>query len=230
MNPIDYWKLCAEFSIVQAALLICGACPDDLQYEVEARTKQRPEGYIGVRTALLNAVQTKSLKAMIVEEDPSNHNGPPPISLHETLISGHDLNLFLKSKNMRSEFFEAYATAEAPSDGNGQQFPTKLNAAIKAWSAVTSDPELLRRKSPKQALKKWLTDNAATLGLLNKSGKPNQTGIDEICKVANWKPEGGATPTKSSEVPSPSRPLIHLPSQVKMVDVAPNDLDEEIPF
>lgn len=230
MDPIDYWKLCTEFSIVQAALLICGRCPDDLQYEVENTPRKRPDGYVGTRTALYNAIQTKNLKAIVVMDEHGDFGDSSSLNIYQTLIRGHDVNLFLKSKNMTSDFFEAYSTAEVSPRGGVQQFPIKLNAAIKAWTAVTSYPEFLRGKSPKQALKKWLTDNAATLGLLNKNGIPNQTGIDEICKVANWKPEGGATPTNSSEISPGSTPPIRLPSRLKAEPDFSVDSDEEIPF
>jgi len=91
-------------------------------------------------------------------------------------------------------------------------------------------------------LLKWLTEHAAELGLLNKEGRPNLTGIEEICKVANWKPEGGATPTPTSEAYPSQRPLIRLPEPAKptprrsfsadLDDAIPfsADLDDEIPF
>jgi len=230
MDPIDYWKLCSELSIVQATLLICGSCPDDLQYEVENSTRRRPAGYVGIRTALCNAIQSKTLKAAVVIDEQNDDGSGTALSLHGTLIRGHDVNLFLKSKNMTSDFFEAYAIANVSPGAVDQQFPIKLNAAIKAWTAVTNDPKLLRGRSPKQALERWLTENAADLGLVSKKGKLNMTGIQEIAKVANWKPEGGATPTHSSEVlPAPTS-LVRLPSRSEAGGVSIFGPDDEIPF
>ena len=55
--------------------------------------------------------------------------------------------------------------------------------------------------------------------------------------MANWKPEGGATPTPSAaKVESPARPLIRLPDPRPAVresgprETFSADLDDEIPF
>jgi hypothetical protein len=50
-------------------------------------------------------------------------------------------------------------------------------------------------KHPKGALSKWLREHAAELGLSDDDGKPNETGIEEVAKVANWQPGGGAPKT-----------------------------------
>ena len=113
--------------------------------------------------------------------------------------------------------------------------PPKLAAAIKAWSAVSGYPARLRGKSPKQAIADWLVENAGTLGLHNRDGSINRTGIEEICKVANWKPGGGATPTPALATLAPvaaARPLIRLPpppAESVRRDFSA-DLDDEIPF
>jgi hypothetical protein len=50
-------------------------------------------------------------------------------------------------------------------------------------------------KSPKQALAKWLREHATDFGMIDDDGKPNETGIEEVSKVANWQPTGGAPKT-----------------------------------
>jgi hypothetical protein len=42
---------------------------------------------------------------------------------------------------------------------------------------------------------KWLREHAAEFGLTDDDGKPNETGIEEAAKVANWQPTGGAPKT-----------------------------------
>jgi hypothetical protein len=44
-------------------------------------------------------------------------------------------------------------------------------------------------------LLKWLREHAADFGLSDEDGKPNETGIEEAAKVANWQPGGGAPKT-----------------------------------
>ena len=76
-------------------------------------------------------------------------------------------------------------------DSRNPRYAPKLAAAVKAWQSVTD----AGKKSPKQALDKWLREHAAEFGLTNDEGKPIEQAIEECSKVANWKPGGGATKT-----------------------------------
>ena len=82
-------------------------------------------------------------------------------------------------------------------------YAPKLAAAVRAWNEVTSNPEALNGKTPKKALEIWLRKHANEYGLTAKDGNPNELGIEEICKVANWKPAGGASPTPAPLSQSP---------------------------
>jgi hypothetical protein len=62
------------------------------------------------------------------------------------------------------------------------------------WQAVTD----AGKKSPKQALDKWLRENAVRFGLTNDEGKPIEAAIEECSKVANWNQSGGAPKTPSA--------------------------------
>ena len=53
-------------------------------------------------------------------------------------------------------------------------------------------------KTPKQALLKWLREHAAEYDLTDDEGNPQEKVIEELGKVANWKPEGGASSTPTS--------------------------------
>jgi hypothetical protein len=68
----------------------------------------------------------------------------------------------------------------------------KLAAAISAWQALASDPDMLAKRHPKTVALNWLRANAHSFGLLKPDGKVNEQGIEDIAKVVNWKPEGGA--------------------------------------
>jgi hypothetical protein len=46
----------------------------------------------------------------------------------------------------------------------------------------------------KQALDVWLGLHANEFGLTKEDGNPNETGIQEIAKIANWDTLGGAPP------------------------------------
>lgn len=69
MESLDYWRLCQELSIVQAALLITGHDPSvDHAYVEGWNIENRPIGYEAVKTALIHAVRSKSLEAIIRHE------------------------------------------------------------------------------------------------------------------------------------------------------------------
>jgi hypothetical protein len=64
IDGLDYWRLCDELSVVQAALLIVGVDPsgrdEGIDNQVPAR---RPKGYNAAKAALVNAVNGKRLAA-----------------------------------------------------------------------------------------------------------------------------------------------------------------------
>lgn len=233
MNALAYWALCPTFSIVQAAFLFCGKDPSHIDRQSEWLTKNHPHGYIPVKTSLLNAVVSGRLKATMsfvyYEEGESRD-----IDIHQTQIAREDLDEFFDNGGVPGHFFGRRfnnSSAGAARAGGAGQLPPKLNAALKAWAAVSSDPLLVRGKSPKQALKAWLVEHADELGLRKRDGELNEAGIEEICKVANWRPEGGATPTPSSLVtPSPLLLERHQTIAPEFRETYLPELDDEIPF
>ena len=74
---------------------------------------------------------------------------------------------------------------------NHPRYATKLAAAINAWIAI-DNKEKLKGKSAKKALSIWLREHAFEYNLTDLDGNPNETGIEECAKVANWQEKGGA--------------------------------------
>jgi hypothetical protein len=60
---------------------------------------------------------------------------------------------------------------------------------------VSSDQSALRNKTAKQALMVWLRKNADQFALTKDDGNPNEQGLEDIAKVANWDTKGGAPKT-----------------------------------
>jgi len=79
-------------------------------------------------------------------------------------------------------------------DPKHPRYAPKLAAAVLAWMATATEA-VTSGKSPKQALAKWLREHAADFGMTDDDGKPNETGIEEAAKVANWQLTGGAPKT-----------------------------------
>lgn len=194
MESLDYWRLCDEVSVVQAALLILGDDPTDKQYSVEKNTKSRPKGYEAARAALTHAILGGSLNATQRYE-----LGEYTPCWHSTTVKVDELRDWLVSRGFRSGFFFPDVSEETPDylSGSSPYYAPKLAAAVNAWLHVTKNLALLNGKTPKQAIEKWLREHAVTYGLTKEDGSPNEQGIEDIAKVANWKPTGGVAKTPS---------------------------------
>jgi hypothetical protein len=195
MEGLDYWRLCDSLSVVQAALLILNEDPSGPQFSVENRSaSSQPEGYTAVSTALKHAISSGKLPATIASFE--NGNQEQEISWHATVVAVEDLRVWLKSRGVKSGFFFPGAP-DGPDYLNEfhDNYSQKLAAAIAAWEAVTSDPELRKGRTVKQALDKWLRQHANEFGLTKDDGNPNEQGIEEIAKIANWDTKGGAPKT-----------------------------------
>jgi hypothetical protein len=197
MEALDYWRLCDEVSVVQAALLIVGEDPSQIQDYVDGNSPQnRPAGYDAVVTALGNAIFAKRLSAKIgyTGEDETQ------ISWHATRIGVENLKAWLKSKGIATGFF--FPTERPGPDYLSDAHPNyspKLAAAIEAWKAVSADPVLRRGRSVKQALNVWLRQHANKFGLTKDDGNPNEQGIEDVSKIANWDTKGGAPKTPGND-------------------------------
>jgi hypothetical protein len=110
-------------------------------------------------------------------------------------IKTEDVRKWLATRGVKSGFFFPDGL-DLPDylDSNNPRYAPKLAAAIRAWQAVT-DPG---KKSPKQALDKWLREHAAEFGMVDDDGNPVNLAVEECSKIANWQPGGGATKTPGS--------------------------------
>jgi hypothetical protein len=201
MDPLDYWRLCDELSVVQAALLIIGEDPSGIQNSGSHLGPQsRPNGYEAVMAALTNAIKRESLPARIIEfEDEVGQSREVP-DWHQTTVLVEDLRTWLRSRGITSGFFfpESPAGPEYLSQLHPNYSP-KLAAAVEAWKAVSSSDQLKRGRSVKQAMMVWLRQHANEFGLTKEDGSPNERGIKDVAKIANWDTKGGAPKTPSNE-------------------------------
>ena len=231
MDDLDAWKLAEELSVYQIALLMSGQNPSEIlafydYWDADLKSSTLP--YV---SALKNAVRSKRLKFKEVQ----NHD-QSDIDWHESTIEIESLIEWLKGRNAQDGFFLSNKEDfPAIADRTSPFYAPKLAAAVRAWTEVTSDPSSHSVKSPKQALEIWLRKHADEYGLTHKDGNPNEQGIEEISKVANWKPTGGVSPTPTySNPPTPSaqkgRKVRGKPTHPKQNNNVPNDDDEDISF
>jgi hypothetical protein len=194
MEPLDYWRLCDELSVVQAALLIVGEDPSRFQEQIDHMDEQsRPVGYGAAKFALTNAIKNQQLPANIV----GYYDDPSDPSWHLTVITFEDVRVWLRSRGIKTGFFFPEPQDSEPDylSTFHDHYSQKLAGAIQAWTAVSTDPTLRAGKTVKQALVVWLRQHANEFGLTKEDGNPNEQGIEEVAKIANWDTKGGAPRT-----------------------------------
>jgi hypothetical protein len=169
--------------------------------------EKRPPGYEAAKTAISNAMRSGQIIGKIVPLsqsiwspfDETHHEEAieDSINVSESRLEVASLKSWLADRGFTAGFFFPRGAA-APDylDSSHPRYAPKLAAAIQAWRATEN--ESMSGRSPKQALVKWLREHASEFGLSDEDGKPNETGIEEAAKVANWQPGGGAPKTPAT--------------------------------
>ncbi|MEC9346269.1 MAG: hypothetical protein VYB54_08575 [Pseudomonadota bacterium] len=226
MDDIDYWRLADELTIVQAALLVVGESPGPIAEYVEKwDAGERPPGYEAAKHAIKNALLNGRVKGSPVEETAVDWNGneigvvPGTAEIHHSLVDVLSLRNWLSDRGFRDGFFFPEKAGKPDYlDANNGRYAPKLAAAVGAWLAIGNTDDL-KGRHPKQALMKWLRENAASYGLTDDEGKPMETTLGEIAKIANWQPKGGAPKTPGQDIGNDTD-----------TESTANDLDSPIPF
>ena len=204
VSEFDLWRLCDQLNIIQAALLVAGQDPSYKQEFVELwEYDKRPAGYEAAKAAISRGLISDSIRGNLFEEQDHDMNGNPAgpiegsIDLKLSVVEVADLKIWLSSRGMsRGFFFPKQEDGAEFLDAQHPRYSQKLAATISAWRAMDQG-SLLKGKSVKQSLEKWLRINGARFGLCDEDGKPNEKGIEECAKVANWQHKGGAPKTPS---------------------------------
>lgn len=238
MDRINRWKLADELTVYQIALLIAGYDPsefDSVNYrQWDEEVKIETAAFVN---AIKNAATSQRFK---FREFMRQTYDSEEIDWENSLVDLESFRDWLRSRNFNDNFFIGDSdNSDRLSDPISEFYAPKLAAAVRAWNEVTSDPEALNGKTPKKALEIWLRKHANEYCLTNKDGNPNELGIEEICKVANWKPSGGASPTPTlsakpcletipaSRKARPRPPTLRLkPPTHRAADI----IDDDIPF
>lgn len=199
---LDWWRLCDELSVIQAALLIAGCDPSsDATYVEGWEAYKWPAGYAAAKTAISNALRRGAIAGQLVPIYEAGADGDTRKSVDESIdiensrIEVESLRRWLAGRGLKTGFFfpEEHDFADYL-DREHARYAPKLAAAVEAWRAMENEAAITG-KTPKQVLMKWLREHAAEFGLADEEGKPNELGIEEVAKVANWQPKGGAPKT-----------------------------------
>lgn len=233
MESLNRWKLLDELNVFQISLLLAGRDPAPLERVPYSEwSDEIVDAVAPYLTSLKSAIQTGRLDTLFQPWTYDNED----IDWTRTLVDVWTLRVWLGKKGMHDTFFDLppldFGLTLDLDDASSPFYSPKFAAAAAARNAVAGDPARRRGKSPKQAITVWLTENAEKYGLLNPDGSMNKQGIEDVAKVANWQPSGGApkTPTASSE---PSSPSLQTPGRVltePVVGFGKDGLDDDIPF
>lgn len=190
MESLDYWRLCDELSVMEAALLVAGIDPGAPEgvYVEQSQPQDQPKGYRAARAAIARALARKKIEGESRPYFDDFGNEIESVSVRESTVQVESLKSWLAGRGIRTGFFFPQATGEPDYlNPNDPRYAPKLAAAVRAWEAYQEVPG----KTAKQALEKWLREHAAEYDLVDDDGNPNNQGIDEIAKVANWGRKGG---------------------------------------
>jgi hypothetical protein len=202
LESMDYWRLCDELSVIQAALLVGGEDPATGNVYVENwDIPKRPIGYEAAKSAISRALMKGAIVGNLIAEFDLDINGniagevPGTINVSLSTVDVDSLRNWLKGRGVHTGFFFPVASDKPDYlDPIHPRYAPKLAAAVNAWLEVGNLTEN-SGKSVKQSLMKWLRENASFYRLSDDDGKPNETGIEECAKVANWQDKGGAPKT-----------------------------------
>ncbi len=202
MDRTQRWKLADALTAYQIALLIAGYDPSEFERDPYSdwpnEVKIEISPYLN---AIMNAARSGKFEFLKETYEDQNYN---EINWHSSIINVDSLIDWMRSRNFIDGFFVKNSEdIDNLSNKFGEWYAPKLAAAVRAWNEVTLDPEALNGKTPKKSLEIWLRKHANEYGLTDKDGNPNKLGIEEICKVANWKPGGGASPTPTATTGAP---------------------------
>lgn len=235
MESIFLWRLCETLTIPQAALLMIGCDPENLECEVEiTHGSKPPEGYGPCKAALISAIAEGKVNGKLMYYD-SDFSDEKNLSVIDSSVEVGSLKDWLLEKGFHEHFFFFPDGVEREFlDSDHPRYAPKLAAAVTAWRAF-DDPEAQKAKTPKQAIMKWLRENARRFELSDEDGNPIESAIEEVAKIANWQPKGGA-PTTPNGTLKPKKvsksTLLSITGPKFTPKQEPNgyELDDDIPF
>ena len=235
MDDIDFWKLCDELTVVQAALLVVGRDPSPLEIDVDRKTSaNQPRGYNATKNAILSAIKHELLEGELRFDSRDINEGSYVCPSSSTVIV-EDLKLWLRRKGFEKHFFFFPEGLDGEFlDEDHPRYSPKLAAAVRAWEALEDD-SFLKATTPKKAAQKWLRLYAVDFDLCDSDGIPVESAIEEISKVVNWNPRGGAPSTPDAqELPkklTKTRKLsVDKPEVAEKSNDPPPAFDDGIPF
>lgn len=192
----NVWLLLDQLQIRDAALLALGHDPEDWQDLDDDPGRRPPPGYRPMVSAIFGALAAREIRgrtaAFMKEGDIPDDL---PTSPEHSFVEADSLRQWLAARDAGlASIFDQGPQQPGYLDPLHPRYSVKLAAAVAAWNALDGfDPD--GGLTPKQAAVEYLEYHAAELGLSDAKGKVNERTVDDIAKIVNWQPGGGAPRT-----------------------------------
>jgi hypothetical protein len=107
IEGLEIWRLCRQYTVAQAALLVAGHDPSVAVQVEKLRPEERPAGYEAARHALEQALTRDPDMGWLVhvdrtKEHPGRHD---PIDVERSVIFASNLKTWLSSRGVDFGFF-----------------------------------------------------------------------------------------------------------------------------
>ena len=180
-------------TVDQAAHLIIGSPPGEIEAMERNGSELTPSAARRYFTEL-EAATNALVGAVNLGHIGSIENKSADGDFKSIPVRTDELRKWLSRRGITTGFFFPNGV-DAPDylDPTNSRYAPKLAAAVRAWQAVTHPG----KKSPKQALDKWLREHAVEFDMVDDDGNPINLAVEECSKIANWQPGGGANRTPS---------------------------------
>ena len=162
---LEFWRLCEDLTVSQAALLIVGREPtSDNQYDAE-QGSQPPVGYEATREAIKSGLLRGALAGEIIPRRGSGLDGSPgsgdwlqgTVDIFKSKVEVASLKNWLSARGVETGFFFSPKPSGKAEylDPHHPRYAPKLAAAVRAWLA-TEGKFATKGKPPKTLLEEWL--------------------------------------------------------------------------
>ena len=142
MEELDYWRLCEDLNIVQAALLVVGDKPNLAEYTEDHEVHKRPLGYEAAKTAITGALKLyKKYEAEVSNLEMQSrgfqdeHGNAPDL-----VIENQDYLSSMLRRSIEGELVPKYDF-----DING--YP-KAPPSFRIWGGATVEPHDVKKLLP----------------------------------------------------------------------------------
>lgn len=208
MDNLEAWENIENLTVDEFMCLVLGYEPGSFKFDF-GYPKDWPEGAELIYKILVQDIENDRFSlgydtpADIIDAPSVRNTGYP--WWHHGKIEQKSLKAWVIKRSIKSRFFGTNADDDSndmntiPDYLNTEHpnYSFKLAAAIKAWEALTANPDLLKGKGCKDAVIDWLEDNVDLLDIPEKN-QLSKNLKENISFIVNWNLSGGApkTPVK----------------------------------